>query len=45
MMYHQPTNEDRRDEAPDPPEEALCSHCNDYPCRCLIDEQDEMEYL
>ena len=23
----------------------LCPHCNDWPCRCLFDEQDQLEYL
>jgi hypothetical protein len=45
MMYHVSTNDDRRDEAPEVPEGEICLMCDNYPCRCLTDEQDEMEYM
>jgi hypothetical protein len=40
MMYHQPTNEDRRDEAPEVPESERCQACFAYPCECA----DEVDY-
>lgn len=37
-MYMSDNDEDQEDWSD------LCQHCNDWPCRCLRDEQDELEY-